>query len=371
MKILFRTDASVQIGAGHVSRCLVLAENLRGQGAKCTFVCRDLQGHLGAEITARGFELIMLPAGGPAETHADATRGRAQYADWLGADPATDVAQTLDAGGESGFDWCVVDHYAIGEDWERAIRRSCRHVLVIDDLCDRPHDCDLLLNQNFGKSHEARYRQMVGEKPHLLLGPHFALLRGGFATARRIKADAPGEDGRIFVCMGGMDAGNLTAGVIDVLVQSGCAGPRVDVVVGGKHPNIQMIEEKCGRHGVNFHIQPSDLVQLMASSSLAIGTSGVMSWERCCLGLPSIAMAVADNQIEIGEELANAGAAVFLGKASPDALASLGQKVLDLMSEPGLLDGMSAAASGLVDGGGAARVTRFMVGENENFSHLR
>ena len=358
MKILFRTDSSINIGAGHVSRCIVLAKKMRELGAECTFVCRDFTGHLGREITALGFELILLKAVFIYPSDETVPNQNNQYAEWLGVSESVDLAQTQAAISGRYFDWCIIDHYAIGKNWETAIRKTCQSVMVIDDLCDRLHDCDLLLNQNFGKSHQHRYRKLIGFQADLLLGPRYALLRECFASARSNVSRSFHDNRSIFICMGGMDNGNFTADVIDTIKNSGLLGVNVDVVIGRQNPNSNAVKILCRQLNFNFHIQPLNFVHLMSTATLSIGSSGVMSWERCCLGLPSVTIAVARNQVQIGQELAAAGATIFVGRSWDGVLSTLNDVVVDLLNQPVLLETMSANAYKLVDGLGVDRVAR-------------
>jgi UDP-2,4-diacetamido-2,4,6-trideoxy-beta-L-altropyranose hydrolase len=146
VKIAFRADASLTIGTGHIMRCLTLAKVLRGQGATCRFVSRALLGHLAAQIDAAGFGVTLLPArkglvpGGPPA-----------HAAWAGVDWETDAAETR-AALNTPPDWLVMDQYAFDARWQHAARPEGKKLLVIDDLADRPHDCDLLLEQNLGRT---------------------------------------------------------------------------------------------------------------------------------------------------------------------------------------------------------------------------
>jgi len=178
MRLVFRTDASLTIGSGHVMRCLTLAEALRTRGAQCFFVCREHPGNLLELIRKRGFEAcaLHLNTSCAAAATVDAERPTA-HAAWLGAHWRTDAAQTLAACGGSDVDWLIVDHYALDARWEAELRPACRKLMVIDDLADRNHDCDLLLDQNLVAESDARYQQRVPPGCTLLLGPRYALLQ--------------------------------------------------------------------------------------------------------------------------------------------------------------------------------------------------
>jgi len=183
-EIVFRTDAALQIGTGHVMRCLTLAEALAERGAHCRFVCREHSGNLMELIRDRGFDAIGLPVeSGRLATEASSDEPIGAHATWLGADWAVDAEQACAALGDMDADWLIVDHYALDVRWERSLRSRCRRLMVIDDLADRIHDCDLLLDQNLGR--EPRdYAGLVPDCSAILVGPRFALLRPEFAALR-------------------------------------------------------------------------------------------------------------------------------------------------------------------------------------------
>ncbi|GAB3459593.1 hypothetical protein GCM10027321_17700 [Massilia terrae] len=179
MRVAFRTDASFQAGIGHVMRCFSLADALREGGAECVFVCREHTGHLQNLIVGRGFQAVLVPY-----RAADAAQASSPaHAYWLGSDWATDAAETSLALGYGVVDWIVVDHYALDSQWERAARAWYRRVMVIDDFADRPHHCDLLLDQNPGRS-ALDNNSLVPAGASMLIGSEFALLGPQFGAAR-------------------------------------------------------------------------------------------------------------------------------------------------------------------------------------------
>ena len=172
MRVVFRADASVTIGTGHVMRCLTLAEALRKAGAEVAFVCRELDGNLAGLIEARGFDVHVLP---PLEPPTDPLT-------WTAAHWHEDAAQTASFL-KTRADWLVVDHFALEHRWEKEMREHANRLMVIDDLADRVHDCDLLLDQNYLQE-PARYDTLVPAHCRKLLGPAYALLRDEFRRAR-------------------------------------------------------------------------------------------------------------------------------------------------------------------------------------------
>ncbi len=359
MRVALRTDASARIGTGHLMRCLTLADALRAGGARTRFVCRPLPAGLAGLVTDRGHALTLLPA-----ADADATAGANRagtpagppHAAWLGATQEADAAATRAALDPDGpWDWVVVDHYALDARWEARLRAGAGRIFAIDDLADRPHDCDLLLDQNFHEGAVARYDGRVPAGCRRLLGPAYALLRPEFAAARATLRRRADRVGRVLVFFGGIDAGDLSAAALDALDAAGLdAG--VDVVIGAAHPRRDALAARCAaRPRTVLHVQTADMAALIAGADLGIGAAGAATWERCALGLPTLAFAVADNQRELLREAARAGLLLGPGIDPADAAALAGQ-VRALADDASLRAHLAARGMATVDARGAARV---------------
>jgi len=341
LRVAIRADASAEIGTGHVVRCLALADELRAKGGTVRFLCRTLTGGLEKQIGMQGHELARLPTG------AD---------DWQRDAEAT--AEILRD--RRPWDWLLVDHYQLDARWETLARRSARRVLAIDDLADRPHDCDLLLDQNYYHDADGRYDGLLPPHCQKLLGPRYALLREEFTRARQSASATAGTVRRIFVCFGGIDAGNETAKAIRA-IKATALRVEVDVVVGDGNPHRVDIQRLCGSDSrFHFHCQATNMAELMADAGLAIGACGTTAWERCVLGLPALVLVVAENQARAARDLALAGACVNLGNAGAVSLPSLRQALLGLAADPDALRRMSASALALMAGerGAVSRALR-------------
>lgn len=358
-RVAFRADASLQIGTGHVMRCLTLADALREQGRECHFVCREHEGHLIDLVRRRGHVAHSL---GPVLPMAEDSH--LAHAAWLGAGWMQDAQQTMTAFAHVQPQWLVVDHYALDARWEERLRRLCRHIMVIDDLADRRHDCDLLLDQTLGRQPED-YRLWVPEASTCLTGAGFALLRPEFSRLRPASLQRRQDDGsslrQLLVTMGGVDAANATGAVLSALEHSGLPPEcRVTVVLGPTAPWLRAVQEQAAAMSrpVQVLSDVPDMGRLMAESDLAIGAAGSTSWERCCLGLPSLMVVLADNQQGIARALEATGAAVVLGDVSqaPQRL----DGVLRELAAPGRLRAMSDAASRVTDGQGVQAVLQHM-----------
>ena len=351
MHVVIRTDASILIGSGHVMRCLTLASRLRKHGHKVSFICRDHTGNLIAQIARAGFDFVVLPA----LTEAVANDNSDDYSAWLGVDQVTDADQTR-AAINSQPDWLIVDHYGIDRQWEQKLRSATGKILVIDDLANRSHDCDLLLDQNYSTTPDRRYAELVPSGCTRLIGPTYALLRPEFAEVRET-LDTGSRGERINVFFGGVDATGETIKFLDALTDGGFEECRFDVVVGGKNQRRNRILKLASHHGsVSIHENVENMAELFGRATIALGAGGTTVWERCCLGLPSVLVSVAENQVTISKEVEAAGAAIYLGKAQEVSGTDMAQTVADLLQDTARLERMRTVALGLTDGSGCERV---------------
>jgi UDP-2,4-diacetamido-2,4,6-trideoxy-beta-L-altropyranose hydrolase len=258
------------------------------------------------------------------------------------------------------WDWIVVDHYALDERWESAVRPITKKIMVIDDLADRQHNCDMLLDQNFYLDMQTRYIGKVPLHCRLLLGPRYALLREEFRNFRKLVKPRTGDVKRILVFFGGVDAGNCTSLAIEALAELNITR-YIDVVIGTQHPYSEQIQDACITHGYVYHMQTLHMAELMAEADLAIGAAGSTSWERCCLGLPALLVSLAENQVDIVKALESIGACVYVGTKETANLLNLQQAISDLLATHDKLENISLHAFSLVDGMGLSRVCQELV----------
>ncbi|OYU68356.1 MAG: UDP-2,4-diacetamido-2,4,6-trideoxy-beta-L-altropyranose hydrolase, partial [Burkholderiales bacterium PBB5] len=306
MNLVLRADGGLAQGAGHLMRCLSLASALRERGAVCRFIGRAEPGHALQLVADAGFALHHLPVEpGPLDEAADAAATAALLQRW----PASD--------------WLLVDHYRLGLAWEQALRPWVRRLAVIDDLSDRAHDADLLLDQNLDSG---GLRQRPGLLPapcQRLIGPAYALLRPEFAELRAQHAGPAGRHTalrRLLVFYtAGHDLGETwkaLQGVAGFAAQARRAGLpplQVDVVAGPANPQQAEISALCTQWGWTLHGQTPHIAQLMAEADLALGAGGASNWERCALGLPALVTVLAENQAAVAQALHQAGAVRCLG----------------------------------------------------------
>lgn len=369
MRVDFRVDASVDIGFGHVMRCLTLADALRARGAQCRFVCREHPGNLIESIDRKGHTVLPLPPpdrAAPSSIHAGCAAEPEAFAlshsDWLGVSQDQDALETVSVLGRDAPDWMVVDHYSLDVHWERKLRPHVRRLLAVDDLADRLHDCDVLLDQTLGRLGED-YASLVPASCTLLCGAGYALLRPEFRALRSssIARRAVPNMRHILVTMGGIDKDNVTADVLTALAATRLEGCRVTVVMGQGAPWLDRVRALASRmpYSNEVRVGVEDMATLMAGCDLAIGAAGATSWERCCLALPSIVVVLARNQTQVATALQTAGAAVLLEVGQMLEI-KLPKVLRELASSPARLRAMAEAAGRVADGLGATRVTERM-----------
>ncbi|MGN8645695.1 UDP-2,4-diacetamido-2,4,6-trideoxy-beta-L-altropyranose hydrolase [Gracilibacillus sp. HCP3S3_G5_1] len=302
MRVGFRVDASYQIGSGHVMRCLVLANQLQRKGAYIEFFCQDSPGNLLDYIEEKGYSTRTL--------------SHAKMLNHLQKNWQKDAEETTEYLHKCRrFDYFVVDHYGLDERWERTIKPLVDSMMVIDDLANRNHYCDSLLDQNLLPNLEGRYQQLVSSDTVLLLGPKYLLLRDEFVITK-VKEKKPNIVKRILVSFGGSDPTNETLKTLEAIIPNLSPNWRVDVVTGTFNPSIKELQ-KYDKRFDNIHVytQTNRIAELMAEADIAIGAGGTTTWERCYMQLPAITIEVASNQSKILEYLHAKGFVYHLGKS--------------------------------------------------------
>lgn len=359
-QVVFRVDASVEMGLGHLTRCLTLADALAADGARSCFLMRSHAAGLAHLVESHGHAVRLLSD--PPARPAGADDGGGPYAHWLPTHWQQDADQTRSALDEIGAaEWLIVDHYALDARWEQVCRRDGMRILAVDDLADRDHDCELLLDQNLVQGMETRYRGRVPAACVQLLGPGYALLRPEFAAQRALLTRRSGEINRILICFGGSDPSNETAKALEAVASLAHPSLAVDAVIGLSNPHVDSVAQLChGLSGAELHRGANNIAELMRRADLSIGAGGVMSWERCCVGLPVIAVDIASNQVGALEALAAERAAVYLGAANDVSRAALADSIRALLDDAARTKALGEAALALVDGRGADRVVACM-----------
>jgi UDP-2,4-diacetamido-2,4,6-trideoxy-beta-L-altropyranose hydrolase len=352
MNIAIRVDASQQIGTGHVMRCLTLADGLAKHGAYIRFIARHMPKYLQDMITSKGYEFKQLN-----RLSTSNLLDELKHAEWLGVSQAKDAEESITELTDKNWNWLIVDHYALDFRWEAKLRNTTQKLMVIDDLADRNHDCDILLDQNFYADMDSRYTDKVPFNCQLILGPKYALIRDGFREARKTLQVRSSEVKRVLVFFGGMDSQNYTGKAIEALSELTEYRFDVDVVIGDQHPNKGEIIAMCAAYGYLCHVQTNSMAELMANADLALGAGGTAVWERCCLGLPALSISVASNQHRQIEDAAKEGLLYALSTKG-DLLELLKRHLKVLFENAYLLKLISNTAMRAVDGQGTLHVIK-------------
>jgi len=376
MRVLIRCDASWAIGSGHVMRCCNLARALQQRGVEVLFLCRERPGDL-ISLLAQEFEVLGLPALPDPEPCLEGLKGRDLYGAWLGCSQTQDVVDCLNAirlANTGLIDWLVVDHYSLDQRWERQICASFSEMyserpklLVFDDLADRPHQADVLVDANRLESSACEaYRPHVPARCRLLLGPAYAPMDPLYGELQPL---APQRCSlrRVLVFFGGVDQDNRTAVALQALGHPDVADLALDVVLSTAaphYPNVVKLVQQ--RPQTQLHSGLPSLAGLMLRADLAIGAAGTTSWERAALALPTLVTPVADNQRQGAQALADAGAAILIDLEQPaDPRAMLLEAIRAMQKQPELLRQISAGARSLSDGRGLGRLLTTMLGPNQ------
>ncbi|MBN8811836.1 MULTISPECIES: UDP-2,4-diacetamido-2,4,6-trideoxy-beta-L-altropyranose hydrolase [unclassified Sphingomonas] len=354
---MIRTDASRAIGTGHVRRSLALAHALRELGAEVRFVTRDLGADAGSIIGQAGFPVLQLPA-----RNEPVPPSAVPHAAWAEVSIERDVMDTAEVLRAERPDWVVLDHYAFDAVWHNAIRAELgSRIAVIDDLADRMLSADLIVDHNFAPDHRVKYEGRAARESILLGGPRYALLGPAFAQAERYASQDPPAS--IGVFLGGVDSDNASAVVLNAIDRAGFKGP-VEIVSTSVNPNLTALQTvAAARPGTSVRTDLPDLTGFFARHSLQVGAGGGATWERCCIGAPTVLLVLAENQLAVVPALVAENIVVSpepLGTRDVDAVAAAIRALLDDATRRSV---MSERARALVDGHGARRVALRMLAE--------
>lgn len=344
MKLAFRCDSSELIGSGHVMRSLSLALALRDRGHDVLFMVRHLLPAMEELLSLHKICVIHLPWAEP-ERDVDNL-----YGSWLGVGSEVDAEAVTKVIREQSSDWVIVDHYALNADWERAVARCGVRICALDDLPDRKHCCDLLIDPN---NPERTCDTQVGR---VLAGPQYASVRAEFSQLRK-KAVERSKLKNLLLFFGGADVRRHTHRVTEALcaAEDSLTDLDISVVVGASTPDIEYLQEYARKGLITLYVQTPDIAELMLKADLMLATASSVNWERCCLGVPALLMVVADNQRNILEYSVAEGSALAWPE-QPDECEDVIQMIRELRLNPDMLKTMSRAAMSLCDGLGCQRI---------------
>ena len=352
--IVFRVDASIQIGSGHVKRCQSLGAALVRLGAKVSYLTRATDVPAGNLFDCQPFDLITLPhaerrviAGGP---------NQLCHEGWLTTDWQTDADQTIKSLSGQQVAMVIVDHYAIDARWQQRVADAlnCRMV-AIDDLADRPLAVDLIIDHNHADDHARKYQAANLSGAPILGGPRHAMLAERFEHAVRNPADDPVRSVGIF--MGGIDQLNLSETAMRGLRVAAQFRGSIEIVTTSINPHRERLEALAAADGdTQVTVDARDLACFFGRHELHMGAGGGATWERCCLGTPSVAVVAAENQRQVLRPLALLNVLDLVEPEAPDAEV-LGAHARILINHPKRRIELSRNAMQLVDGKGCNRIS--------------
>ena len=285
--VAFRVDGGAELGIGHIMRCLTLADRANKMGFKILFICASLESSLKNKITNKGFKLSVIES-----------------------DMEKDAKHCLEIIDDYLIKLLIVDHYKISNEWERQLKKSVDEMVVIDDLADRPHDCDFLIDSAYGRT-KSEYEKLVNSECQLLLSSDYTILRPDFIGSRPQAFNKRRETHhikKVLINFGGTDILDLSILSMEQLLGNGFTGS-IDILISSSYTKLADLKNTCkSLTNVTLHIDSNQVAEIMLQADLAIGSLGTSTWERCCLGLPCISVVVADNQSYIAQQLAEYGA---------------------------------------------------------------
>lgn len=337
-KVLFRVDSSIEIGGGHLSRCLEIAKLLNQRKINVFFLCKELEGNLNEWIKYENFKLFII---------------RENYISI--EEEIKDIEKLLKP--FSPFKYLIIDNYSIDKVWENAIKKIIPKIVVIDDLANRKHNCDILIDQNYISNHENRYKALVPKETIQLLSSKYAIIKDKIKNNKRLSKPNFKKPSKLFICFGAIDSKGYTLATLRALKKISHKFELISVFTSNKNISLKDITYQGSLiNNCKIYTDHNLLPDLLSSSDIAIGAGGTMSWERALLGIPSLVFGIADNQTKVLESLIKNG--IVIGESSskfPDE--NKIQNWLEvIISNPKLLEGLSERSRKIIDGYGCNRI---------------
>ena len=341
--IFIRVDSGSDVGLGHVMRCFALAESINTMNFNVYFISKKIRGNIIKRIENDGYKVF----------HLNSKVLKSSKLDWkMDALETTKIIQRF----KNEKNLLLVDNYELSKMWETSLKSVVDKIIIIDDFSNRSHNCNLFIDQNLHTGKIDRNKK-YSKNCKKLLGPKYALLRNEFAENRKNVKNRSGKINRILISFGGSDEKNQT--LISLKAIKKLAGEKinVDVIVGEPNKNKTKIKKICSSiENLTYYQQPKNIAKIMKRADLAIGAGGIITWERCCLGLPSIVSIVSKNQEDMVNAVSRKGCLINLGKAERLTSEDYLNAIKNL--NPGKLVHMQKKCMKLVDGKGAERVAK-------------
>ena len=341
-KIIFiRVDSSTKIGYGHLIRCLALADTLK-KSFKINFICTNLNGNLISQICKKKFEVFRF------NTKSQRINVKKDAEKTISIIKKHRNKKSL----------LILDSYILSQEWENRVKPYVKRLIVIDDLMDRKHSCDLIIDQNLHTQMNSLYNKSVPKNCVKLLGPDYAILRNQFIAQRKYARIRSLPIKNILVSFGGTDNENHTLHALTSLKKLN-SDVNVNVVTGTANIGKKIIKNFCKKNfNYNYFEQVENMAKLMQVADLCIGSSGTTTWERCCVGLPAIAIVASNDQKDIASAVSKNKCIINLGKIKKSDNVNYVRLMKNLKNSE--LQNMSRNCMKLVDGKGAARISKYI-----------
>lgn len=364
--VIFRVDSSFEKGSGHVMRCKTLAKELSEKGVGVLFICNEAKGNIN-HLIEEDFKIKKI------KTNNNLIEGNNATSIWKTKDQIEDANACVNIIRKlRGEIWVLVDNYSLDIAWETTLRRNLEmeeHInykmMVIDDLANRQHWTDYLLDQNyFGKITKVRYEGLVNRESVKLLGTDYALIRKEFKDIERSKRIVIKKSNINILCFfGGSDPYKLTTRTINALINLNIKNIKVNVIVGTQNQEYNTLREKIKLlDNITLLKQVNTMARVMAQADLAIGSCGSTTWERAFMKLPSAIITFGEDQRQIAGALAEGGYIHLIG----DQRTVSNRDIMSSIEH--CLTNIEALKSGeeLVDGYGCQRISSLIAGIKTN-----
>jgi UDP-2,4-diacetamido-2,4,6-trideoxy-beta-L-altropyranose hydrolase len=336
MKAVFRVDSSNFIGFGHLIRCLTLAKVLRERGVECSFVCRDHAGNIAAKVIDSGFNVFLLECPNEKSVLKSSVL---KYDKWLGCSWQIDADETNEILQSIQPEWLIVDHYSIDAKWEEALAKNYMNLMVIDDMANRYHSCDILLDQNLFIDMKSRYERRVSSQCLQLLGPKYALLQTEYSQLREKAKVRISSTKNLLIYFGGSDQSNLTELSFLAAHSFGNEFSSINVVMPSASPFYNQMKKLIKPiKKAKLHCDLPSLASLILEADIGIGAGGATNWERFCLGLPSLVITLAENQKAVNQDLDQLGLIDLIGDSETIEIAHVKSVIKSMLSHSDLAD---------------------------------
>ena len=336
--LFIRVDSSPEIGIGHMMRCLTLAQELKNNFDKIIFLTQKDSGNFIGTIMKNEFEVIFIPT--------------------TNNDP--NIIKNLITAYSENKNFLLIDHYDIDSNFESSLKNIFERIFVIDDLANRKHDCDLLIDQNYYRDLNQRYEKLIQNGTIALLGPKYAIIRPEFRKINKKAIKKNSQIKKILVSFGGSDPTNECKKALDALCSIENSKFEIVVVAGIYNHKFEQLKKLYGKYSnIKIYRHVNDLSRLMLNSDLFIGAGGTTTWERFYMGLPSTVTIISDDQKESIEFLSDMGHIINLGLAKNVTSKTYVQTLQKLNSD--LIYNMSLHNQKLVDGNGSNRIKKQII----------